>query len=330
MYKSISAPLHIVWLATNQCNARCLHCSSNSAHPAPDELLTAEVFHLLDDLSDCGVLDLAVSGGEPLLRKDVFDVIAYARNRGFTVGIGSNGSTITSTVLDALLKVDINRLQVSLDGPETEHDALRRWPGLFARATKAISLAVQHGVRTHVCCTINRLNAASLEPLTRIVTELGVKRLNFSRFIPTGRGNDSLDLSPLEWREVVATVNNLRRKSKPQLDIVSHLAQEVLLDETLANIEVFRGCGAGHNQACVSFDGTVFPCVLLPISIGNIRQQPFRELWRDSHVINTLQARSTLKGQCGNCALKQSCGGCRAVAYAKTGDYLASDSRCWI
>ena len=330
MYKSISAPLHIVWLATNQCNARCLHCSSNSAHPAPDELVTTEVFHLLDDLSECGVLDLAISGGEPLFRKDIFEVIAYAKNRGFTVGIGSNGSTITSTVLDALLKVDINRLQVSLDGPETEHDTLRRWPGLFARATQAISLAVQRGVRTHVCCTINRLNAASLGTLTRLVTELGAKRLNFYRFIPTGRGNDSLDLSPLEWREIVATVNNLKLKNKPQLDIVSHLAQEVLLDETLANVEVFRGCGAGHNQACVSLDGTVFPCVLLPIPIGNIRQQPFRELWRDSPVISALQARSNLKGQCGNCALKQSCGGCRAVAYAKTGDYLASDSRCWI
>jgi len=325
-----SAPMHIVWLATNLCNARCSHCSSNSARPATDELSRSEVFTLLDELSDCGVLDLAISGGEPLLRRDIFDIIAHAKRRGFTVGIGSNGSTITSVALDQLLQLRIDRLQVSLDGLAPVHDALRLWPGLFERATKSISLAVERGIRTHVCCTVNRLNFSTLEALTTHVADLGVRKLNFSRFIPTGRGTDSLDLTVPEWHSVVTAIDQLRQTSKPQLDIVSHLAQEILLNPKFEEIPVFAGCGAGQSQACISWNGTVFPCVLLPVPVGNIREKSFRDLWRDSPVLKTLRNREDLKGQCGTCVWKVGCGGCRAVAYAKTGDYLASDSRCWI
>jgi AdoMet-dependent heme synthase len=330
MYNPVAAPVHMAWLATNLCNARCLHCSSNSARPALDELTTCEAYRMLDDLSDAGVIDLAISGGEPLLRNDIFEVIEHAKRRGFTVGIGTNGTTVTDETLVRLRELGINRLQVSLDGFSSAHDSLRRWPGLFDRATKAISQSVSSGIRTHVCCTINRKNFTSLVDLAQLVMQMGVKRLNFSRFIPTGRGDDSLDLTVTEWKDVVTAVNDLRFRLVGQLDVVSHLAQQVLVDDRAADVEVFNGCQAGIGQGCISYEGTIFPCVLLPVPVGNIRRHSFAEVWRSSPVIQALRSRSGLKGKCSSCAWKPGCGGCRAVAYAKKGDFLASDPRCWL
>jgi MoaA/NifB/PqqE/SkfB family radical SAM enzyme len=131
-------PYHMVWLATNACNARCAHCSSNSSTRSPDELSTREVMDMVDQLADAGVVDMAVSGGEPLLRKDLFALIAHMRRRGMAVGVGSNGSVITPQRADALAWCGVGRVQVSLDGLEHAHDALRCWPGLFRRALRGI------------------------------------------------------------------------------------------------------------------------------------------------------------------------------------------------
>lgn len=323
-------PLHMVWLATNACNARCLHCSSNSARCSPDELTLQEVIGVIDQLSDAGVFDLAISGGEPLLRKDVFDVIHHARRRGMTVGLGSNGGFLSPSQANRLAESGINRFQVSLDGFAESHDRLRCWPGLFNRVLTTIKTSRDAGIRTHICCTINRLNAHQIELFTEFVSGLDVRRINFSRYIPTGRGTNDLDLSDPEWHAIIRLCTKLRKQYKGSLEIVGHLAQEILLDEELRTVPAFLGCQAGIGQGCITANGAVLPCVLLPITIGNVREKPFAQLWRESAIIRALQARCDLKGKCGVCTFRNQCGGCRAVAYAKTGDYLQSDQRCWL
>lgn len=326
----VAAPLHMVWISTNACNARCLHCSSASERRTPDELTAAEVVSLFDEFADYGVLDLAVSGGEPLMRRDLFDLVAHATSRGLAVGVGSNGGGITPRQAQGLFDARVNRFQVSLDGLADAHDRLRRWPGLFDRVHRSIRTAREAGLRVHVCCTINRFNVWGLEAFAAHVATLGVARLNFSRYVPTGRGTDALDLTPAEWRSVVERCARLRREYRGTMDIVGHLAQQVLVDEELRDMPTFVGCQAGAGQGCVTANGTVFPCVLLPVAVGNVRDRPFREIWAESPVLRALRSRETLSGACGACPERPRCGGCRAVAYAKTGDYLATDPRCWL
>lgn len=322
-------PFHMVWLATDRCNARCAHCSSNSSVRSPDELGTAEACDLVEQLADAGVVDLAISGGEPLLRRDLFEVIEHARGHGLAVGVGSNGALLREETARRLAASGVNRFQVSLDGLAESHDALRRWQGLFERAVRSVQLAQRAGLRTHVCCTINRLNWQTLTELTEYVAGLGVARLNFSRYVPTGRGTDALDLRPDEWRAAIELCQELRERYSGRLEIVTHLAQQILVDGGVRDLPGFIGCQAGVGQGAVTSNGTLLPCVLLPIPIGNIRQRPFRELWEKSPVIRDLQDRDRLEGRCTDCRVRACCGGCRAVSFAKTGRLMAEDPRCW-
>jgi radical SAM protein with 4Fe4S-binding SPASM domain len=323
-------PLHMVWLATDGCNARCLHCSSNSARRSPDELNTAEAKDLMTQFAHVGVVDLAVSGGEPLLRRDLFDVVAHARALGMSVGIGSNGGRLTAQQAAQLAASGVGRFQVSLDGMRAAHDRLRRWPGLFDRVQNTIDTVAGLGVRVHVCCTITQLNVAELEDFVAFVATRPVRRINFSRYVSTGRGTGLLDLDDAAWREVMLRCMALRDIYADRLEITTHLAQQILVDPCVADMPGFIGCQAAMGQGCVTATGDVLPCVLLPIRMGNVRQRPFAEIWRDSPVAARLRDRSALGGACGTCVLRDRCGGCRAVAYARTGDYLAADPRCWL
>jgi len=318
----------MVWISTNACNARCQHCSSASAKRTNDELTTREAFDLVDQLTSFGVLDLAVSGGEPLLRRDLFGVLSHVVRQGMAVGVGSNGGKLTSDQATRLAEAGVGRFQLSLDGPAPAHDRLRCWPGLFDRVLRTIELAMAAGLRVHVCCTINRLNVDELETFASFVAGLGISRLNFSRYVPTGRGTDALDLTPEEWWQVMQRCAMLRQKYRGQLDIVGHLAQQVLLDREAAAQPTFIGCQAGVGQGAVSANGTVYPCVLLPVPVGNLRERAFAEIWNEAPELIALRDRTNLSGSCRECAFSSQCGGCRAVAFAKTGDYLAADPRC--
>jgi radical SAM protein with 4Fe4S-binding SPASM domain len=159
---------------------------------------------------------------------------------------------------------------------------------------------------------------------------MGVKRLNLSRFVPTGRGSDLLDPGERAWRSIIERCAALKTKYTGKLEITTHLAQQILVDPEAEGMIAFAGCQAGRGQGCITANGTVLPCVLLPIRVGNIRQTSFREMWTNSPTIRAFQDREQLQGACGTCSLRERCGGCRAVAYARTGDPFASDPRCWV
>jgi radical SAM protein with 4Fe4S-binding SPASM domain len=326
-----ASPYHVVWLATNVCNLRCLHCSSDSGEALVDELRTDEVLTLLNDLAAWGVIDLAISGGEPLLRPDLFEIVEYAVQRGFSVGLGSNGTTLTNGNLERLRRLGLSRLQISLDGLSEAHERLRGEKGLFGLAVENIRKSLSHGLRTNVCFTVNRLNVDQLEHFFSFAATLGINRLNISRYVPTGRKVDhQLDLEPGEWRQAITRLKRLTCLYEGKLQIVTHLSQQILIDPELERVPGFSGCQAGRGQGCVTANGDVWPCVLLPIPLGNVRVRTIKELWKSSPVIQRLNNRDKLKGACGNCGLRNLCGGCRAVAFATGGDVLAPDPRCWL
>lgn len=323
-------PYHFVWLATNACNARCMHCSSASAKRRENELSTIEAKGVFEAFARMGVLDVAISGGEPLIRKDLFEIIEHASCLGIRLGLGSNGSLITRERVRRLKALGLHRLQISVDGIEKTHDTVRRWPGLYQRAVRAIQVSLNGGLRTHVCCTVHRMNFQEIPKVFDMCASWGVRRLNLSRFVPTGRGEKALDLSPTEWRDVVSMCESKEKEFEGGLEVTTHLAQLILSQSDLASCQGFTGCQAGRGQGCIGSEGEVMPCVVLPIIVGNVRTAPLEQIWAESPVIRNLQHRSTLVGECAACLFREKCGGCRAVAYSYSGDYRASDPRCWL
>lgn len=323
-------PYHLVWIATNACNARCVHCSTDATKKLDNELDTEEAKDLFRNLASIGIFDIAISGGEPLTRPDIFEVMQYMRELGLKIGIGSNGSTINHTTVKKLKEIGISRLQISIDGTEAIHDIARKWHGLFQKAKQAISLGIAEGLDVHVCMTLHKLNYRDLEKVVELCVEWGVKRFNLSRFIPTGRGDVILDLSRQDWKEMMYKYEALRQYYKEKIEMTTHLSHMILLQPDLNCCSGFIGCQAGIGQGCIGATGEVTPCVMLPVPIGNVREKPFEEIWLGSSLIHDLKNRNKLKGDCFHCAFKDKCGGCRAVAYSYTGDVMGGDDRCWI
>lgn len=323
-------PYHLVWITTNACNARCLHCSTAAAKRLPNELSTDEVKSLFTHLADIGIFDVAISGGEPLVRQDIYEIIEFITGLGIKVGIGSNGSLITKQTAFRLKEIHVDRLQISIDGTEEIHDQVRRWNGLFNRAKQAIQNSIEAGLNTHVCLTLHKLNYAVMEDVIDTCANWGVKRFNMSRFIPTGRGTNDLDLPKEIWKEIIFEYETIKKKYSGTMELTTHLSQSILVNPELYNCGGFIGCQAGIGQGCIDSNGDIRPCVMLPIVIGNVREKLFEDIWKSSQLINSLKSRNTLKGFCSMCDKKEQCGGCRAVAYSYSGDVFETDSRCWL
>ncbi len=322
-------PYHMVWISTNACNARCIHCSTDATKAFSDELITSEVKDMFTEFAQLGIFDIAISGGEPFVRKDIFEILQHIKDLGLKVGIGSNGSMITDQTLKKLKEIGVDRLQISIDGLESTHDKVRHWKGLYKKSVNAILSAIGFGLNVHVCFTAHKYNYQDINPVTDECLLWGVKRFNLSRIVPTGRGELSLDLPNDVWKTICMDFEKKKKRYPTQMEFTTHLSQQILVNPELDCQDGFIGCQAGIGQGCIDSRGEVYPCVLLPIEIGNIKKNSFKDIWKNSKTIKTLKNRENLKGECHSCNLRDKCGGCRAIGYAKTGDYLSQDTRCW-
>ena len=352
--QQLGAPFLVVWDFTHMCNLKCKHCYQRADKPLPDELTTEEAKRLIKELADADVVAIAFSGGEPLLRPDFFELAAYARSLGIYVSVATNGTTITKAVAERLKQIDVNYVEISLDGAKAEtHDEFRGIPGMFDRTIEGIKNCVDVGLYTCIATTATKHNLSELQVTYELAVELGCKRHMIFNFIPTGRGVELVqtDLSPEEREEQLNQVYNnltsgrgceafstapqlariaLQRVSEGRGPLVSaHFAAQTNLGEQTRLIaEFLGGCGAGRCYCAIEPNGDVLPCVFMPIKVGNIREKPFLEIWRTSQVLRDLRDRSRLKGHCGECEYRYACGGCRARAYGYFGDYDMPDPGC--
>lgn len=323
MYKP-TFPLHMVFILGSHCNLSCIHCSSNADREGLMGFTTAQAKEIVDQMAEVGVIDVAYSGGEPLLRRDLPELVNYARSKGLTVGTSTNGYPLTDKTADNLKAAGLNRLQVSIDGTKAVHDVVRG-AGSFEKAVEAVRRSVRRGIRTHVSFTAMRMNAHLLPDMIELCVELGASGFNLSQFVPTGRGPKEQDLDATTSRKLLVTWLAAKRRH-PELYMSAHSAGLADLDPDRDDCR--GGCQAGLAIGCITADGDVTPCVMFPLSLGNLRNATLREIWSASPTIASLRGRQVL-GACGACEHRESCGGCRAAAWAWTGNMLAEDPRCW-
>lgn len=331
---TFQAPLYVAWEITHHCNANCIHCYSDSGPTTSrvGELNTEDALSDIDQLADAGVLILAFSGGEPLVRKDWQILAERAVSKGLGVNIGTNGSSITPAIARRVRELGIKSVTVSLDSHDPErHDRFRRLPGLFARATRAVRFLVAEKVRVVVGFTPTRINWMDGPKVIELAAELGADAVNLSEYVPAGRGGIDLALSPEELRRVLGDWIELRARLRDRIQVIWHDCRVGMLVPEGEKRD-YVGCGAGRLVARILPNGTVTPCVFLPTSIGSFQQTSFRKMWNESYMLRRFRQREGhITGNCGGCEYLGVCGGCRAVAYTYSkGNAFAGDPHCWV
>jgi radical SAM protein with 4Fe4S-binding SPASM domain len=348
----IHAPFLVVWDFTHLCNLRCKHCYQDAQAALEDELTTEEAKGLIDQLAEAGVVVIAFSGGEPLMRKDFFEIAEYAKSKDFYIALASNGTLITPHVASRLKEAGVYYVEISIDGKDAiSHDTMRGIRGAFDRSIRGIESCVKEGLYTCIATTVTQDNYSEIPEIYALAKKMGVQRLMGFNFIPTGRGIQLVDqdISPEEREELLKYMLTIDvRGEKPEcLSTAPQLARvaveiaesegvpvghfylgQALQGKTRMLADFIGGCGAGRLYCSIEPNGEVQPCVFMPISVGNIRDTDFISIWHNSPVLETLRNRENLNGGCGSCDRKFICGGCRARAWAYFQDISAPDPGC--
>lgn len=322
--------LIIAWEVTAACNLACEYCrASASATPDEAELSTEEALAFIDQVAPEKPM-IILSGGEPLLRPDLFTLAEYATDRGVRVSLATNGTLLSPEMVDKIKRAGISRVSISLDGPDAGvHDKVRG-PGSFHLAMRGIE-NLRGEVDFQINMTITKDNLHQVCATMDLAEKLGAVAFHLFFLVPTGRGREEELVAPEEQDEILRWVAEECRRRKIEVKVTCAPQYGRVIREALTEAErkgmMGSACLAGTNFVFVSRTGDVCPCGYLPVVAGNVREVSFSEIWDRSPVFLDLRKRK-LKGICGRCDFRKVCGGCRARAYAKTGDYLESDPLC--
>ena len=347
------SPFIAIWELTQACDLACVHCrASAQPHRHPLELRTEEGRALIDQICEFGSPLLVLTGGDPIKRPDVFDLIGYARDRGLRVAMTPSGTPLmTRDVVQKLKDAGLSRLAVSIDGASAElHDAFRRVPGSYGWTLDAIAHANAIGLPVQVNTTMTCYNLDDFPNLVQLMIDLKVAMWSVFFLVPTGRGQEADELTAEEYEwvlnrlyEVSRTVSfDIKTTAAPHYRRV--VLQRAKAEGTLAEVKKGRmmgflagkdaigragkGVNDGNGFVFISHTGQIFPSGFLPLEAGNVRRDRLVDVYRHSDLFCALRDVDQLKGKCGVCEYRTVCGGCRARAYAVTGDYLESDPYC--
>lgn len=340
----IKAPRIIAWEITRRCNLCCAHCRASALCGAyPGELSLDECKAVIDDIASITDPILIVTGGEPLMRPDIWDIIDYAHEKGLYPVVGTNGTMITPENARKLHEHGISRISVSIDFPDVEgQDRFRGQAGAFEQTVAGIQAAQAHGVDVQINTTVTKLNKDKLDAIHDLSDSLGAVAFHPFLLVPTGRGEDLIDveLSPDEYEEVMHWAYK-RQQSSPMhfkpTDAPMYyrvIRQQATLEgrsvspATYGMEAMTRGCLGGITFCFISHTGDVQPCGYFDMQLGNVKEQPFSSIWTNSPVFDDLRHYDRLKGKCGACEFKGVCGGCRARALAAYGDYMETEPYC--
>jgi len=334
----------VAWEMTRACNLACVHCRAGACpDPDPAELSTDEGRELIDGIAQVAKPILIMTGGEPLVRTDFFDLAAHAVAAGLRAVLATNGVMVTPEIAREVKSVGLQRVSVSLDGPtEDDHDAFRKVPGAFQASLKGIENLRSAGVPFQINTTLTRRNRGSLARIMALAEELGAAAFHVFLLVPTGRAKEMSgeEMGPAEYEESLLEFYRLGRASKMEIKatcapqyyrIMRQQAREEGLEvneETFGLNARTRGCLGGLSFVFVSHKGDLQPCGYFDSQAGSVREQTFADIWQNAPLFKDLRNFRLLEGKCGKCDYLRFCGGCRARAYELTGRYMAEEPYC--
>jgi AdoMet-dependent heme synthase len=336
----------LFWESTARCNLHCAHCRRTDITPETTafELSTAQARTMMDQAATLGKPIIVFSGGEPLLRPDWPELAAHAKALGLPVALATNGTLVDAAMAGRIAQAGFHRVSISLDAPDAAtHDSFRGDAGAFDAALAGIGHLRSAGVPVQINSTVYAGNLYRLDEVYELAVRAGAMALHLFVLVPVGCGLELAEgqqLTTEQAEEVMLWV--CRRASQGRLELKATCApqfhrvarQWLAANEGTAGAENVRamlrgrGCLAGVGVVFVSHSGEVFPCGYLPQSCGNVLRQDLGTIWRESAGLNQLRRQDEYQGKCGACEYKMTCGGCRARAYAQSGNMLTADPIC--
>lgn len=320
------SPKIIFWETTKQCNLKCGFCRVVKSETSP-ELTRDEAIKLIIDIKENfpDVL-LVLSGGEPFLRRDIFDILSHTFSIGLKTSLATNGTLLCKNEAVMLKKFGVKRVSISLDSAEeTFHDMSRGICGSYRKALHAASVLKNEKIPFQINFTVTRSNRDEIINIAELSCSLGARALHYFVLVAVGCGIQLKESEMLDAGETEKALRAIRMVSQESpMEIRPTCApQYVRFDEEGG----YSGCLAASSVFFISSEGEIFPCGYLPMKAGSIREGSIGDVWNDSEVFTTLR-QNGLKGACAACAIKDKCRGCRARAFSRTGDYMAEDDSC--
>lgn len=337
-------PKLIAWEVTRSCNLNCIHCRAAARFgPYPNELSTEECLKFLDNVASFSNPIMILTGGEPMMRQDIWEIAAHGTKLGLRMVMAPCGFLVTEETAKKMIEVGIKRVSFSIDGATKEsHDNFRRVKGAFDSVMKAIENVKKVGLEFQVNTTITKHNLHELPKILELVISLGAKAHHPFLLVPTGRGAElkEQEISPEDYEKTLTWFYEMRDKVPLQFKptCAPHYYRIFRQKEREKGISVTpethgldamsKGCMGGQTFAFVSHTGKVQICGFLDVECGDIRKEPFSKIWDTSKVFQEMRAWDEYLGRCGYCEFRKVCGGCRARAFAFTNNYLAEEPFC--
>ena len=321
----------VSWNTTNACNMYCDHCYRDAGCKAEEELSTAEAKTLLEQIARAGFKIMIFSGGEPLMRPDIVELVAYAASLGLRPVFGTNGTLITLEMAQKLKAAGAMGMGISLDSMDREkHNKFRKFPGAWEGAVQGMRNCRAAGLPFQIHTTVMEWNNHELEALTDFAVAEGAVAHHFFFLVPTGRAK-TIEAESLRAEAYEDTLTRIMKKQQEvEIELKPTCAPQFLRIAAQMGLKTRfrRGCLAGTAYCIISPRGKVQPCAYLNMELGDVRQTPFDEIWKNSEGLNKLRTLE-YSGGCGSCEYKRACGGCRArAAYYHEGDYMAEEPWC--
>jgi AdoMet-dependent heme synthase len=342
--RTTNQPRLVAWEVTRNCNLNCVHCrAAASRGPHEGELDTLKCLQILDQIEEVGKPIVILTGGEPLMREDLFELARYGTDKGLRMVMATNGTLITKEVTKRMKSSGIQRVSISLDGPDAVmHDRFRKVDGAFDGALRGIELLKNEGIEFQVNTTVTRHNVEQAEQMLRLALGLGAAAHHLFLLVPTGRAKDMTgqEIDAREYEKLLHWFYDMRNEVPIHLKATcaphyyrilrqeAHKRGEKVDYETYGLDAMTRGCLGGTSFCFISHAGIVQPCGYLELDCGDLKESTFRDVWEHSAIFRKLRDFSAYKGKCGRCEYVRVCGGCRARAYESSGDFLEEEPLC--
>ncbi len=329
----------ISWNLTKRCNLNCDHCYLDADFRGglrTDELNTEECFNVIDQIAEVNTnAFLILTGGEPLLRPDIYQIIRYAADKKFMVVLGTNGTLITHANALKIKEAGAHGVGISIDSMDPgKHDKFRGVQNAWNQSMEAFNVLNEVGIDFLIQMSVSEMNYKEIPEVVAFAEKIGAVAFNLYFLICTGRGQGNTDISNAAYEEALKMLYEQQMKYKGRLMINSKCAPQykrVVYEKDPDSVYTRAyagGCPAATHYSRISPEGNLTPCPFIAESVGNLKTNTFKDLWENAPLMKELRNRKNLEGKCGTCEFSSMCSGCRARAFAETGNYMAPDPSC--